>query len=214
MVGPGPKKITPYLARFIRSINSCQVERGTPVSASMTAASSSTPLARARRVQRASNSLARLDGDELVGRRMPLRFLERQPRRKTGPRGRAAETGLGFQAIPAQVARMALDRVAAPEDDQVAAVLDFAQGAGDLADLLQCQGRGTAIARRVDGSTQAPIQSAIDTATRWASVVVSQSPRTTGYVASSKISRGPFDPIVQRGWAVPRSNRPALARSV
>ena len=39
-----------------------------------------------------------------------------------------------------------------------------------------------------DGSTQAPTQSPIDTATRWASEVVSHRPRMTGYLALTKIS--------------------------
>ena len=36
---------------------------------------------------------------------------------------------------------MGFYRVAAPEDDQIAPVLDFAERAGDLAHLLQCQSR-------------------------------------------------------------------------
>ena len=81
---------------------------------------------------------------------------------------------------------MALNRIAAPEDDQIAAVLDFAERAGDLAHLLHCQS-GRAVGILCDGSTQAPTQSPSDTAVRCAFEVVSQSPKMSGYLASFKI---------------------------
>ena len=47
---------TPYFAGFIRSINPCQVARGRPFAPRPRAASSSIPLASARRIQSASKS--------------------------------------------------------------------------------------------------------------------------------------------------------------
>ncbi len=54
------------------------------------------------------------------------------------------ERAVGREAIPAEVARVALGRIGAPEDDEVAAVLDLAQGASDFTDFLEGDDRGRA----------------------------------------------------------------------
>ena len=85
VVWPGPEKITPYLARFIRSINSCQVESETPVSASIERGIELDSLGQSAQGPECLEFLARLDREELVGHLRRLRFLERRPRRKTDP---------------------------------------------------------------------------------------------------------------------------------
>ncbi len=111
----------------------------TPVSASIGAASRSTPLARARKAQSASNVLAWLDRDELVGHSGGCGFLNVDHDTKAVLAASRHKQARRCQAVPAQVARMALSRVAAPEDDQIAPVPDFTKRARDLAHLLECE---------------------------------------------------------------------------
>ena len=211
VVWPGPEKITPYLARFIRSINSRQVERETPVSASIRAASSSTPLARARRRPECLEFLAGLDGEELVGHPGGCGFLNVDHDAKPVLAASRHKQARGFQAVPAQVARMALNRVAAPEDDQIAAVPDFTERARDLAHLLQCQNRRAMrdAVRRVDAGAD-PVADRHGRALGLRGCLTEAEDDRVSCLVQDL--RGPFDAIVQRARACPRSNRPALAR--
>ena len=108
---------------------------------------------------------------------------------------------------------MALNRVAAPEDDQIAAVLDFTERAGDLAHLLQCQSRRAVsdAVRRVDAGAD-PIADRHGRALGFRGCLTEAEDKRISCLGQDP--RGPFDAVVQATRACPRSNRPALARYV
>ena len=96
------------------------------------------------------------------------------------------------------MARVALGGVGAPEDDQVAAVPDLAQGAGHLADVLKGDARGPVAnaGRRVDAAAD-PVADRHRHALGLGGRVAE--PVDDRVLRLDQDPRGAFDPILHRG---------------
>ena len=85
---------------------------------------------------------AGLDLDEQIGRLDAFGLSHVDQNAVTVLAAAGQVHALGHQAVFREMPRVAFGGVRAPEDDQVAPVLDFAQSAGDLADVLKRDARG------------------------------------------------------------------------
>ena len=132
---PMPKKMTPNLARFIRSTMSLMLLEG---QADFGDARLVHGLVLDQRPQRRADLevLARLDLQEDVGRLGAGRFADVDEDHRAALAALGDELALLGERVLAEVPRMAFRRVAAPVDDEVRPVLDFAQRARDLATQL------------------------------------------------------------------------------
>ena len=122
---PMPKKMTPNLARFIRSTMSLIVSSDRPVSATR-ASSTGWSFISARSVGTELEVLARLDDQGDVRRLGRGRFADVDGDHRPALAAFGDELALLGDGVLAEVPRMALRRVAAPVDDEVRPVLDFA----------------------------------------------------------------------------------------
>ena len=154
----------------IRSAIACQSSSGTPVWATTTAGSSGRSAINSRNVQIASKSLpALMFKNTSAGWR--LRSVGYRRRCTCDRRARGARTCPTRRGCSVRNARMRGGRVAAPEDDQVAAV-----GTSPSVQVISptpCTPSPPALAIGWwECRSSAPARSASATATRWASVVV------------------------------------------
>ena len=105
---------------------------------------------------------------------------------------------------------MALNRIAAPEYDQIAAISDFTKRARDLAHLLQCQNERTlrAAVRRVNARAD-PVADGHGRALRFRGCITE--PKNDRIHCLVQDPRGPFDAIIERrGLALDQTLRPLV----
>ena len=156
IVRPMPKKITPNLQAFIRSIRSCHTASSTPVSRCTNFRIEFDPFGQGPQRPQRFEILARLDLDEDVGRLGTLGLAHVDDHAGAILAAVGQKHALRHQAVLGEVPRMAFGRVRAPEHDHVAAIGDFAQRAGHFAHALKRHARravadaGRGVDRAVD----------------------------------------------------------------
>ena len=122
---PMPKKITPNLARFIRSAMSCSFSTDRPISATRSL-STGWFLMSARSVVDDLEVFARLDLQEDVRGFRARRLADIDQDHRPALAALGDELTLLGDGVLAEMPRVAFRRVPAPVDDEVRPVLDFA----------------------------------------------------------------------------------------